>query len=50
MRIKQALIIPAILALAATASIAASSTAPLAAAHASTTHAVADAPDFLYHS
>lgn len=49
MRIKLAIIIPAILTLVTAASIAAGSTAPLAAAHASTTQAGAVSPDFWYH-
>jgi hypothetical protein len=48
MRIKLAIIIPAILTLVTGVSIAAGSTASLAAAHASTTHSVAASPDYWY--
>lgn len=49
MRIRRALIVPAILALSVAGSILAGSAVPLAAAHASTTHAVAaDGPDVIY--
>jgi hypothetical protein len=49
MRIRRALIVPAILTLSVTGSILASSAMPLAAAHASTAHSVAaDHPDVIY--
>jgi hypothetical protein len=48
MRIKLALIVPAILALLSGASIAAGSTVPLAVAHTSSAHVLADSPDYLY--
>jgi hypothetical protein len=48
MRIKQAIIIPAILALGAAGSILASSAAPVAAAQAPSVHVLAAAPNTMY--
>ena len=49
MRIRRALIVPAILAISAACPILAGSAAPLAAAHASTAHVMAaDGPDVYY--
>jgi hypothetical protein len=45
MRIRRALVVPAILALGVAGSILATSAVPLAAAHTSTVHVVADNPD-----
>jgi hypothetical protein len=48
MRIRRALIVPAILALSVTGSIIVGSAMPLAAGHASTTHVVAAAPNVIF--
>jgi hypothetical protein len=48
MRIKLALIIPAIIAIAASASIAAGAATSVASAHVSSAHVTAAGPDFLY--